>query len=114
LRGGCVIREKVSGELYTEDAKNGELLIVNFCGRAERAMPGGRTKLMLLLSYIYEDIVAADFHRVAVHADGWVGRQFAAGHIVFPTVPRTYDDLALHFAFSEWTASMQAYIIDCK
>lgn len=66
------------------------------------------------LPYIYEDIFAANFDRVAVNSDCGVRGQLAVCHIVFPTVPRTYDDLAFHFAFAERAATMQTYIIDCK
>jgi hypothetical protein len=38
LRGGCVIRQKVSGELYTEEAKMANFVIGFFAG--SRNSPG--------------------------------------------------------------------------
>lgn len=100
----------MSGELYTEDAKNGEL----YDEFLRRAKFGWKSTLKLLLPYIYEDIFAANFDRVAVNSDCGVGGQFTVRNVVFPTVPRTYDNLAFHFAFAERPTAMQAYIIDCK
>jgi hypothetical protein len=67
-----------------------------------------------VLPYIYEDIISADFDCIAVDADGRVGRQLSVRHIVFPTVPGTYNDLAFELALAQRTAPVQAYIIDCK
>ena len=70
--------------------------------------------LKLLLSYIYEDIFAANFDRVAVNSYCRIGGQLAVGHIVFPTVPWTYDDLTFHFTLAQRATAMQTHVIDCK
>ena len=67
-----------------------------------------------MLPYIYEDILATNFDSVTVDSHGRISGQLAVGHIVFPAVPRTYDDLAFHFAFAQRAAPVQAYVIDCK
>jgi hypothetical protein len=67
-----------------------------------------------LLTEIYVDIVTPDLNRIALHANRRIGGQLPRRHVVFPTVPRTYDHLALKLAFTQRAASMQAYIIDCK
>ena len=71
-------------------------------------------QLSLLLTEVYVDVVAPDLNRVALHAYRRVGRQFPGRYIVFPTVPRTYDYLALQLAFTQRATSMQTYVIDCK
>ena len=67
-----------------------------------------------MLAHIYEDVVAANFDGIARNPHRRIGCKPSVRNIVFPAVPGTYDDLPLKFAFAERTASVQAYIIDCK
>jgi hypothetical protein len=52
LWGGCVIRQKVSGELYTEDAINGELCSGNFTEKASAGKSWRCTRPKLTLSVL--------------------------------------------------------------
>jgi hypothetical protein len=67
-----------------------------------------------LLPEIYEDIVSSNLHRIARYPHRRVGYQLPGGYVVFPTMPWTYDYLPLQFPLTQWPASMQTYIIDCK
>jgi hypothetical protein len=63
-------------------------------------------RLSPLLTEVYVDIVPSDLDDVALHSYRGVGGKFSSRDVVFPTVPRTYDDLPLQFAFAERAAPM--------
>jgi len=71
-------------------------------------------KLSLLLTYIYVDVVASNLNGIALHTHRRISGQLPGSHVVFPTVPRTYDYLTFQLTFAQRPASMQAYVIDCK
>ena len=73
-----------------------------------------KSKLNRVLPYIYEDIITADFDRVAVDAYGSVGRKLSIRYIVFPAVPGTYNDLAFELALAQRATPVETYVIDCK
>jgi hypothetical protein len=108
----------VSGELYTEAAKNGELCNGNFEGgaRAGQAAEGRQAnrELSLLLTDVYVDVLAPNLDCITADAYCRIGRQLPGRYVVFPTVPRTYDDLAFELSFAQRAAAMQADVIDCK
>lgn len=59
-----------------------------------------------MLAYIYEDILASDFNRIAMDSNRRIRCQLPVRYIVFPAVPRTYDDLPLKLPFAQRTTPM--------
>jgi len=61
-----------------------------------------------------EDLIAAQFNRVALDTVGRLLGEFTGCDVVLPAVPGTTDDRAIKLAFAEGPTVMQAYTIDCK
>ena len=67
-----------------------------------------KLRLSPALAYIYEDIVAADFHPIGLTGNGRVGDQFSGGDVVLPPVPGASDDLPVQLALAQWPSTMEA------
>jgi hypothetical protein len=67
-----------------------------------------KLRLSPALAYIYEDIVAADFHSIRLAGNGRVGDQFSGGDVVLPPVPGASDDLPVQLALAQWPSTMEA------
>jgi len=67
-----------------------------------------KSRLSPALAYIYEDIVAADFHSIRLASDGRVGNQFSGGDVVLPPVPGASDDLTVKLALAQRPSTMKA------
>ena len=67
-----------------------------------------KLRLSPALAYIYEDIVAADFHPIRLASDGRVGDQFSGGDVVLPPVPGASDDLPVKLAPTQWPSTVEA------
>jgi len=67
-----------------------------------------KLRLSPALAYIYEDIVAADFHPVRLASDGRVSDQLSRGDVVLPPMPGASDDLAVKLALAQWPSTMEA------
>jgi hypothetical protein len=107
----------VSGELYTEEQKEGKHSVQNFGRNVRKSLrtrvtgaslgpPGGR------LAYVHEDIIPTDLNRLAIHAQTGVIDNLASCDVVRPGVPGTRDNLALKLAFTQGTGLVYAYAID--
>jgi hypothetical protein len=106
--------ENLPRELYIEVAKNCESLCEIFWAGFGSEEPGVEGELRLFFSYIYEDLIAANFDRVAGRSDGRVRYHVTGSHVELPAMPGAGDDLAVEFPFTQGASPMHAYVIDGK
>jgi len=71
-----------------------------------------RSVLCKVLWQGYLNLVSFDPYGTAGDGDVRILRSFAGLYVESPSVPRTFDDVALQMAFSERSARMRAGIVD--
>jgi hypothetical protein len=57
-------------------------------------------------------LISFDPDGTAVDGDGWILRSFAGLYVESPSVPRTFDDVAIQMPFSERSSRMRTGVVD--